>query len=369
MRQHYSRTALLHSWQLLVEEVEGATSQKHDLLGKITARDVDQARHRMELRYQEWLSLGSANPSNATTSQANDRRQETWKAWKHEIRASRRVVWSYALTKCLYYPVRYLVPLLRYLSKWNDMGMFGAILTIGAFAASLGAVVAVIFCSKLASGLAVVASAFVLGVAISLGSLHVVPGPTEEALQQIERRRREQELRRERARLQYEIADRECFRLEKVALTRDRYEEAKQQYELYRGIHQSKKHQLLLRDWRSLRGTSFEEFLQEVFEDLGYSVQTTKASGDQGVDLIVTINGYRVAIQSKGYESSVGNSSVQEVYAGMQFYHCDACAVITNSHFTRAAVDLANSTGCQLIEGNDIPKLVLGELVLLINSK
>jgi restriction system protein len=95
---------------------------------------------------------------------------------------------------------------------------------------------------------------------------------------------------------------------------------------------------------------------------LGYTVEKTKASGDQGVDLIVSGKGKRVAVQTKGYKDSVGNGAVQEVFAGMVHYKCNECAVVTNSHFTRAAVHLANSVSCRLIEGKDVYQLIEGKV-------
>jgi HJR/Mrr/RecB family endonuclease len=122
----------------------------------------------------------------------------------------------------------------------------------------------------------------------------------------------------------------------------------------------SRKNQLLLRDFRRLRGAAFEDLLAEVFETLGFTVQTTKASGDQGADLIVTQDGKRMAVQAKGYGSSVGNSAVQEAFAGMTFYECSSCVVITNSEFTRGAKELARTTGCYLVDGELIPTLIEG---------
>ncbi len=355
--------------RLIIQPVQKMTSPNHELFGKITARDVEEARRGMELRHQEWLSLGSPNPPETTILQANNRRRETRKAWKRELYASCRLALAYAWVKCRYYLDRYSVRPLHYLSKWNDIGMFVALLITGALGASLGIVITIAFSSRLMSALAIIASTFVLGVAFPLGALLIAQGSIEEMLHHLGRRRREQAFRRKWAQVQYQTAAQECIRLKKGVLAKNRYEEAKQQYEQYLEIHQSKKNQLLVQDWRALRGVDFEQFLREVFEDLGFSVQTTKASGDQGVDLIVTINGYCVAIQSKGYASSVGNASVQEVYAGMQYYHCDACAVVTNSRFTRAAIDLAHALNCQLIDETDIPKLIRGELALVINSR
>jgi HJR/Mrr/RecB family endonuclease len=127
---------------------------------------------------------------------------------------------------------------------------------------------------------------------------------------------------------------------------------------------QSKKYQLINFDWRSLRDTPFEDFLQEVFETLGYTVETTKASGDQGIDLIVHGRGRKIGVQAKGYSGNVGNHSVMEAHAGMGYYRCDSCMVVTNSDFTRHAKELAHSLGCCLIAGKDIPKLIQGQVSL-----
>jgi hypothetical protein len=368
MRRDQRQAALLFLCRQVIENGRNRTGREHDLLGRITAQHVEETRIRMESRYQEWRELGSSNPSAITITQAKDRQEATRQAWKRESHTSRRLARAHARARFLRCLDCYLVLPVRRLAKWNDIGTFAALLITGTLGASGGMILAVAFASSLASGLAVVAIAFALGIAFPVGALLSVRGSSAEKLREIESKRREQDFRKDWARVQHEATAKECSRLERGAAARDRFEEAKQRYESYRAIHLLKKNQLLLRDWRSLRGIPFEQFLAEVFEDLGYSVQTTKASGDQGVDLIVTIEGHRVAIQTKGYEKSVGNNSVQEVSAGMQFYHCDACAVVTNSRFTRSAIALARSTGCQLIEGDDIPLLIRGELVLAINT-
>jgi hypothetical protein len=115
-------------------------------------------------------------------------------------------------------------------------------------------------------------------------------------------------------------------------------------------------------DWRSLRGIDFEQFLQRAFELLGYATEITKKSGDQGVDLIVTGRGRRIAIQAKGYSGSVGNGSVQEVFAGQRYYMCSECAVVTNSVFTSSAIDLARAVNCTLIDGARIVDLIEGRI-------
>lgn len=104
--------------------------------------------------------------------------------------------------------------------------------------------------------------------------------------------------------------------------------------------------------------------MKEVFEDLGYVVETTKASGDQGVDLLISRRGTRIAVQAKGYAESVGNSAVQEAHAGMAFYACHKSMVVTNSSFTTAAQQLAERIGCVLIDGSRVPDLIEGKIDL-----
>jgi hypothetical protein len=122
---------------------------------------------------------------------------------------------------------------------------------------------------------------------------------------------------------------------------------------------------LYRQNWKAMRDVEFEQFLEKVFLALGYLVETTATTGDQGVDLIVAKDGIRVAIQVKGYHSSVSNGAIQEAFAGMAHYQCHACAAITNSRFTSSAVALAKSTNCRLIDEESFRDFVMGRIELV----
>ena len=141
-----------------------------------------------------------------------------------------------------------------------------------------------------------------------------------------------------------------------------RLDQARKKRDQLAALLASEKYQLIHSDWRSMRGTDFEHFLSRVFQTLGYQVQLTKASGDQGADLLVMGNGGKIAVQAKGYADSVGNHSVMEVVAGMTFYGCDSCVVITNSYFTPTAMRLAQANRCRLVDGGQIPDLIEGRI-------
>lgn len=92
-----------------------------------------------------------------------------------------------------------------------------------------------------------------------------------------------------------------------------------------------------------MSGLEFEQFVAELFEKKGYKAEITKASGDQGIDVIAEKGGKRIGIQAKCYSGTVGNSAIQEAVAGKQFYNCDKVMVVTNNYFTSSAIELASA--------------------------
>lgn len=107
-----------------------------------------------------------------------------------------------------------------------------------------------------------------------------------------------------------------------------------------------------------MKGEEFEAFLKDVYERLGYTVEITKKSGDQGIDLIIKKHFKRIGVQVKRYSGSVGNSAVQEAVAGKRYYKLDKVLVITNRLFTRSAKELARVNKVELIERDGLKKLI-----------
>ncbi len=115
---------------------------------------------------------------------------------------------------------------------------------------------------------------------------------------------------------------------------------------------------LLRTHWRELRGVPFEDWLAQLFKNLGGSVERTPASGDQGVDLLVRFGPTLIAVQAKGYPgSTVGNKAIQEVYYGKDFYNASLAVVMTNSTFTKKAIEGANRVRCLLVDAERMADL------------
>lgn len=98
-----------------------------------------------------------------------------------------------------------------------------------------------------------------------------------------------------------------------------------------------------------MSGSEFEQFCADILRKNGFhNVEVMGGSGDQGVDIVAVKGKERYAVQCKCYSSNLGNTPVQEVFAGKIYYECDAAAVMTNSYFTAGAIELAESTGVLL---------------------
>ena len=110
-------------------------------------------------------------------------------------------------------------------------------------------------------------------------------------------------------------------------------------------------------------GTEFEELVAKLFRKMGYDAEVTKASGDQGVDVIATKNGFKYGIQAKCYSGQVGNSAIQEVVAGKTYYSLNKAIVVTNNFFTKSAIKLAEANGVVLWDRN-----ILKEKLIYINQ-
>lgn len=109
-----------------------------------------------------------------------------------------------------------------------------------------------------------------------------------------------------------------------------------------------------------MEGHEFEYFCAELLERCGFeAVTVTRGSGDQGVDILAFKEDIKYAIQCKNYSSPLGNKPIQEVFAGKTFYKCHVGVVMTNSTFTKGAIELADSVGVILWDKTRLDKMMV----------
>ena len=109
----------------------------------------------------------------------------------------------------------------------------------------------------------------------------------------------------------------------------------------------------------NMTGTQFENYVAELLKRIGFSnIGVTQASNDYGVDIIAFVGDTRYAFQCKRYAKSIGNSAIQEIVAGKQYYNCDEAIVITNNYFTKNAINLAEKCDVSLWNRNALIHLI-----------
>ncbi len=111
--------------------------------------------------------------------------------------------------------------------------------------------------------------------------------------------------------------------------------------------------------WRSsgiteidtMSGEQFEMRMERFFRDHHWKARRTPVTGDFGCDLVLfDSQGTKIVAQLKRYGSSVGIAAVQEVLGAQHYYQASQSMVITNSHLTRPAKELAQRSGVHIWE-------------------
>ena len=110
------------------------------------------------------------------------------------------------------------------------------------------------------------------------------------------------------------------------------------------------------------KGIAYENKCMQILISKGWRVEETPKSGDQGIDLIASIEKYRLCIQCKDHKKAIGNKAVQEVSAGKKYWNGTHAILVSQSGFTKSAYKLAAANNVLLIS-----TLELYDLDSLIN--
>lgn len=109
----------------------------------------------------------------------------------------------------------------------------------------------------------------------------------------------------------------------------------------------------------SLTPETFEEFVAELLEALGYEVERTGGSGDEGVDLRAT-RGRQVAIVQCKYHTRgvIGSPELQKFLGTMHHAACHKGIFVTTRTFTLSAERFAANHPIELVDGPRLVELV-----------
>ena len=93
-----------------------------------------------------------------------------------------------------------------------------------------------------------------------------------------------------------------------------------------------------------MTGKEFEQYISLCCRKIGYLAELTPDSQDYGADIILYKNHIKTIVQTKRWKNKVGVKAIQETIAAKQYYKAERGMVITNSFFTKNAINLAEST-------------------------
>jgi restriction system protein len=187
------------------------------------------------------------------------------------------------------------------------------------------------------------------------------------------RRYNNQLTRAERARLDNSI-DNVLFKIDRYLLRLDPEDTARHEAEvremreairegrerIERQYHQARRADLKLAQLATLTPESFEEFVAEVFEALGYEVEQVGGSGDEGADLrLRRRDGLLAVVQCKYHKKGVVGSPVLQKFLGTIHHTLSHKGFfVTTSTFSLAAEKFAAEHPMELVDGPRLIELV-----------
>lgn len=123
---------------------------------------------------------------------------------------------------------------------------------------------------------------------------------------------------------------------------------------------QARRADLKLKELATLNPETFEEFVAEVFESLGFEVDRVGGSGDEGADLRVRRDGLRAVVQCKYSQGKavVGSPDLQKFLGTIHHTGSHKGYFVTTRTFSLAAEKFVADHPIELIDGPRLVELV-----------
>lgn len=123
--------------------------------------------------------------------------------------------------------------------------------------------------------------------------------------------------------------------------------------------HQARRAELKLAQLTSLSPETFEEFVAELFEALGYDVEHVGGTGDEGADLRLRRKDLLAVVQCKYHKRSVvGSPELQKFLGTIHHTRSHKGFFVTTSTFSLAAEKFVADHPIELVDGPRLVELV-----------
>jgi restriction system protein len=106
-------------------------------------------------------------------------------------------------------------------------------------------------------------------------------------------------------------------------------------------------------------GTEFERYIIGLLANGGFKIEKTGDSINLGVDFIARKNNLKYAVQIRRQTGPVSRIAISDIERERHRYDCDRGMLITNGYFTKDAIELAESKGCELIDRDTLARWIL----------
>jgi restriction system protein len=103
----------------------------------------------------------------------------------------------------------------------------------------------------------------------------------------------------------------------------------------------------------------FEELVAEMFRKKGYAATLTPQQADHGIDVVLRApNGEKEVVQCKRYIGQVGEPVVRDFYGALLHENAVRGYIVTTGSFTPQAVTWAHGKPIELIDGQQLSRMV-----------
>lgn len=106
--------------------------------------------------------------------------------------------------------------------------------------------------------------------------------------------------------------------------------------------------------WENLSGIEFEQEIGNLFEEEGYKVSFTPASGDEGVDIKLRKGDKFIIVQCKAHKDPVGANIARELGGAMFHFKADEAILVCIGGFTSGVHDYVKDKPIKLMKLKDI---------------
>ena len=165
--------------------------------------------------------------------------------------------------------------------------------------------------------------------------------------------------------------DSESYRVVQAEVEVARQETVRVRQEAERAQQKAERARLRkLRDfWMSLSGPEFEQELGAQYRQLGYQVEYTPTSGDEGVDLVLRKDGRTTVVQCKSYKYPVGPATARELYGSLMHFGADSAILACTGGFTSGVLDFVKGKPIELVSSVELALMADGSENAIANEE